>query len=70
MTKRCSIAKSSFSFLIILENRKENVNLAAQVNHHYDASRSLTPVHSEVTEDSNYTPYFTNSTVKANSSFT
>ena len=28
---------------------KENVNLATQVNHHYDANRLLTLVHSKVT---------------------
>ena len=54
----------------IQKTEKENVNLAAKVNHHYVESRSLTLAHSEVTKHSNYTPYLTNSTVKANSSFT
>ena len=46
------------------------MNFATQVNHHYVASRLLALVHSEVTKLSSYTPYFTNETVKANSSFT
>ena len=44
----------------IQKTEKENVNLATQVNYHYVASKSLTPVLSEVTKHSNYAPYFTN----------
>ena len=44
----------------IQKTGKENVNLVTQVNHHYDASRSLKPAHSQVTKQNNYTPYFTN----------
>ena len=36
----------------ILKTRKENVHLATQANHHFVASRSLTPVHSKVTKHS------------------
>ena len=49
------------------KTEKENVNLATQINHYYVASRSLTQVSSEVAKHSNYTLYFTSSTVKANS---
>ena len=54
----------------IEKTEKENVNLVTQVNYDYVASRSLKPVPSKVTKQSNYTPYFTNYIVKANSSFT
>ena len=54
----------------IQKTEKENVNLATQVNHHYVSSNLLTLVHLEVTKHSNYTPYFTNYPVKANSSLT
>ena len=54
----------------IQKTEQENLNFVTQVNHRYVASSSLTLVHSEVTKHSNYTPYFTNSTVKANSPFT
>ena len=54
----------------IQKTEKENVNLATKVNHHYVVSRLLTLVHSEVTKHSNYAPYFTNQTIKANSYFT
>ena len=49
----------------ILKAEKENVNLGTRINHHHDACRSLTLVHSKVSKHSNYTTYFTNSTVKA-----
>ena len=54
----------------IQKTEKENVNLATQVNHHYVASRLFILVHSEVAKHRNYMPYFTNETVKGNSSFT
>ena len=46
------------------------MNLATQRNHHHVASRSLARVHFEVTKHSKYTLYFTDSTLKANSSVT
>lgn len=49
------------------KTEKEYVNLATQINYYYVASRSLTQVSSEVTKHSNYTLYFTSSTVKGNS---
>ena len=61
--------KNGKAFKPIQNTEKENVNPATQLNHHYVASRSLTLVHFEVTKHTNYTPYFTSSTVKANSSF-
>ena len=54
----------------IEKTAKKNVNLALQVNHHFVASRSLKIVHSKVTKFSNCAAYFTDSTVKASSSFT
>ena len=54
----------------IQNTEKENVNPVTQVNHHYLASRSLTMERPEVIKHSNYTPYSTNSTVKAKTSFT
>ena len=44
----------------IQKTETKKVNPAAQVNHHYVASRLLTLVHSEVNKHSNDTPYFTN----------
>ena len=52
------------------KNRKGKCELATQGNHHYVPRRSLTPVHSEVAKHRNHKKYFTNSTVKVNSSFT
>ena len=49
------------------KTEKENMNLATQINYYYVVSRSLTQVSSEVTKHSNYTLYFTSSTVKGNS---
>ena len=57
-------------FKSIQQTEKKNVNLAPQANHHYVAIRSLTLLHFKVTKHSKYKPYFTNSIVKSNSSFT
>ena len=54
----------------IQNTEKENVNPVTQVNHPFLASRSWTLERPEVTKHSNYTPYFTNLTVKAKTSFT
>ena len=42
------------------KNRKGKCEPCKTSDHHYVASRSLTPVYSEVTKYSNYTAYFTN----------
>ena len=57
-------------FNTYLESRKEKREPCNTNRHHYVASRSLILVQSKVTKPSNYTLYFTSSTVKANSLFT
>ena len=52
------------------KRKRKIVKLATQINHRYVASRSFTPVHSEITKHSNYALDITSSTVKANLSFT
>ena len=60
--------KNGKVFQVHSKHRKRKCE--TQVNHHYLACKSLTPVHSEVSNHSNHIPYFTNSIVNTNSSFT
>ena len=55
--KKSHTNKNGKAFKTHSENRKENVNLATQVNYHYVASGILTPIDFKVTKRSNYTSY-------------